>query len=142
MLVHLEFNIFKETKRINIYEKYFDKAVALGVTFKEFYKALNMFFKHRYDLVFDENYLKPADFIDFCCLINITPYKLYDDYYKFVLGTNYSRIIFENRSSLNLTQKELAKISSLSPVTIGYFENKLSYPTRKQYRQLKEVLKI
>lgn len=142
MLVNIEFNAFQEAHRLNIYERYFDKASALGVTLEEFYKAINIFIERKADLVFDEKYLKPPDFIEFCYLINIIPYKLYDDYYKFVLCKNYSRIIFENRFSLNLTQKALAKISSLSPVTIGYFENKIRYPTRTQYQLLKKVMNV
>ena len=141
MLVHLEFNLFQEANRLNIYEKYFDKASALGVTLEKFYQGVNIFLDSHPKLSFDEGYLRPADFLEFCNLINVSPNKLYDKYYRFVLSKNYSEIILKHRQSLNLNQKEFAKLSKLSPVTIGYFENKKKYPTRKQF-QLSKLLNI
>ena len=141
MLVHLEFNLFKEANRLNIYEKYFDKAFALGVTFEEFYNAVNIFLSENPKLEFDEGYLKPPDFIKFCDLIQVPPKKLYDKYYRFILSKDFSKIILNHRLSLNLNQKEFAKLTILSPVTIGLIENNKKYPTRKQFSQLMNIIK-
>lgn len=142
MLVHLEFNLFQEANRLNLYEKYFNKASALGVTLEEFYHGVNIFLNENPELKFDERYLRPPDFLKFCNLINVPPRKLYDKYYRFVLGKNFSKIILNNRLALNLSQKEFAMLSRLSPVTIGYLENKKKYPTRKQYSELSRLLTI
>ena len=141
MLVHLEFNLFQESNRLNLYEKYFDKASALGVTLEGFYHGVNIFLDNNPKLKFDEGYLRPPDFLGFCTLIKLSPNKLYDKYYRFVLSKNYSKIILNHRLSLNLNQKEFAKLSRLSPVTIGYLEKKKKYPTRKQFFQLMNVIK-
>ncbi|WP_288221621.1 helix-turn-helix domain-containing protein [uncultured Clostridium sp.] len=142
MLVHLEFNLFQEANRLNLYEKYFDKASALGVTLEEFYHEVNIFLDKNQKLEFDEGHLRPPDFLEFCTLIKVAPKKLYDKYYRFVLGKDFSKIILNNRLSLNLNQKEFAKLTRLSPVTIGYLENNKKYPTRKQYSQLSRLLTI
>ena len=142
MLVHLEFNLFQEANRLNLYEKYFNKASALGVTLEEFYHGVNIFLNENPELKFDERYLIPSDFLEFCNIIKIPPKNLYDKYYRFVLSKNYSKIILNHRFSLNLSQKEFAMLSRLSPVTIGYLENKKKYPTRKQYSQLSRLLTI
>ena len=141
MLVHLEFNLFKEANRLNLYEKYFYKASALGVTLEEFYNAINIFLSENPKLEFDEGYLKLPDFINFCNLIQVPPKKLYDKYYRFILSKNFSQIILNHRLSLNLNQKEFAKLTKLSPVTIGLIENNKKYPTRKQFSQLMNVIK-
>ena len=142
MLVHLEFNLFQESNRLNLYEKYFNKSYALGVTLEEFYHGVNIFLNENPELKFDEIYLRPPDFLKFCNLINVPPRKLYDKYYRFVLGKDFSKIILNYRLSLNLSQKEFAMLSRLSPVTIGYLENNKKYPTRKQYSQLIRLLII
>ncbi len=142
MLVHLEFNLFQEANRLNLYEKYFNKASALGVTLEEFYHGVNIFLDKIQKLEFDEGHLRPPDFLEFCTLIKVPPKKLYDKYYRFVLAKDFSKIILNYRLSSNLNQKEFAKLSSLSPVTIGYLENNKKYPTRKQYSQLSRLLTI
>lgn len=142
MLVHLEFNLFQEANRLNLYEKYFNKASALGVTLVQFYNAINIFLNKNQNLEFDEGYLRPHDFLEFCTLIKVPPKKLYDKYYRFVLSKNYSDIILNYRHSSNLNQKEFAKLSKLSPVTIGFLESNKKYPTRKQYSQLSRLLTI
>ncbi|MFU7515778.1 helix-turn-helix transcriptional regulator [Clostridium sp. HCS.1] len=136
MLVHLEFNLFQEANRLNLYEKYFDKASALGVTLEEFYHGVNIFLNKNQNLEFDEGYLRPHDFLEFCTLIKVPPKKLYDKYYRFVLGKDFSNIILNHRLSFNFNQKEFAKLTRLSPVTIGLIENNKKYPTRKQFYQL------
>lgn len=141
MLVHLEFNLFQEANRLNIYDKYFDKASALGVTLEDFYQGVNIFLDSHPKLNFDEGYLRPADFLEFCNLIKVSPNKLYDKYYRFVLSKNYSEIMLKHRQSLNLNQKDFAKLAKLSPVTIGLIENNKKYPTRKQFSQLMNVIK-
>lgn len=65
MLVHLEFNLFQEANRLNIYDKYFNKASALGVTLEDFYHGVNIFLDSHPQLSFDEGYLRAADFIKF-----------------------------------------------------------------------------
>ena len=141
MLVHLEFNLFQEANRVNLYEKYFDKASALGVTLEEFYHGVNIFLDKNQKLEFDEGHLRPPEFLEFCTLLKVPPKKLYDKYYKFVLGKDFSKIILNHRLSSNLNQKEFAKPSSLSPVTIGLLENNIKYPTRIQFTKIIEVLK-
>lgn len=142
MLVNLEFNIFQEVKRLTIYQKYFDRTIALGVTLEEFYEGVNQFISENQDLEFDEELLKPNDFLEFCRLIKVNPKKLYDKYYRFVLSKNYSKIILNYRNSLNMSQKEFAKLVKLSPVTIGLMENNKKYPTRLQFSNLNDVIKI
>jgi len=141
MLVHLEFNIFEESRRLTIYQKYFDKASALGVTSENFYEGVTRFINENPNLEFDEEFLKPPDFLEFCSLIKIEPKKLYDKYYRFVLSKNYSKIILDYRTSLNMSQKEFAKLIKLSPVTIGLLENNKKYPTRAQFFKLDNVMK-
>ena len=140
MLVHLEFNLFKEADRLTLYEKYFCKVSTLGVTLEEFYNSINIFLSENPKLEFDEGYLKPPDFIKFCDLIQVPPKKLYDKYYRFILSKNFSKIILNHRLSLNLNQKEFAKLTKLSPVTIGLIENNKKSPTRKQFFQLMNLI--
>ena len=142
MLVHIEFNLFKEANRLNIYEKYFNAAHKMGISFESFYEAINKLLSSHTNLIFDEQYLKPNDFKYFCELLNIPFKKLCDEYYKFVLMKNFPKIIKEKRLKLNLNQKELAARCNLSPVSIGKFENELKYPSRRQYVLLKEVIKL
>lgn len=141
-LVHLEFNLFEEATRLNIYEKYYDRASSLGISFDRFYTAVNSFLESTDNIFFDEKYLKPNDFKYFCNLLDISFKELSDEYYKFVLIKDFSKIILNTRISLNLTQKEFAAKCRLSPVSIGKFENKLKYPSRNQYYHLKEVMKL
>lgn len=110
--------------------------------FSDFYFKLNKFIEDNSSLGLDCNYLKPNDFINLCNFINIDYTNACDDYYEFVLLKDYSSILLNARHYLNLSQKELAKIVNLSPVSICAFENKLTYPTRNQYMQLKSFLFI
>ncbi|WP_111928697.1 hypothetical protein [Clostridium tertium] len=142
MLVHLEFNLFQEANRLNLYEKYFDKASALGVTLEDFYQGVNIFLDNNPNLNFNEGYLKQPDFLEFCNIIKVSPQKLYDKYYRFVLNKNYSEIVLNCRHSLNLNQKDLSAQCKISPVTMGKLENKLKYPLRIQYLKLKEIIKL
>lgn len=114
----------------------------MGITFDNFYKSINSFLESRPDIFFDEKYLKPDDFKYFCTLLNVTFEDIADEYYKFVLIKDFSKIILNTRLSLNLTQKEFSAKCKLSPVSIGKFENKLKYPSRNQYYHLKQVLNL
>lgn len=84
MLVHIEFNLFKEANRLNIYQKYFNTAHKLGISFESFYEAINKLLSLHTNIIFDDQYLKPNDFKFFCELLNIPFKKLCDEYYKFV----------------------------------------------------------
>lgn len=88
---------------------------------------------------FDNIYLKPSKFPELCELLAITPKKLYDKYYSFVFS-NYGKALVQYREANNLSQKQFARISNISPVDIGFFERGTKYPTRQQYIKLKEVL--
>lgn len=118
--MHLEFNIFQEIRRLTIYQKYFDKATALGVTSENFYKGVNRFINENPNLEFDEEFLKPHDFLEFCSLIKIQPEKLYDKYYRFILSKNYSQIILNYRTSLHMSQKEFANFINLVQSQLDY----------------------
>lgn len=89
---------------------------------------------------FDNKLLKPDKFFELCKLLNIAPQKLYDEYYSFVFS-NFGEAMLNFRKKINLSQKQLAKIISISPVDLGYFERQFNYPSRAQYLKLKEVLK-
>ena len=102
---------------------------------------MNVFLSANPKLEFDEGYLKPPNFIKFCDTIQVPPKKLYDKYYRCVLSKNYSKILLNHRLSLILNQKEFAKLSSLSPVTIGLIENNKKYPSRSQFTKIIEVIK-
>lgn len=142
MLVHLEFNLFEEANRLNLYEKYFDKASSLGITFEEFYRAVNSLLDSKPNITFDDRYLRPNDFKIFCDFLNIPSKKFCDEYYKFILLNNYPKTILKTRILLNLTQKDFAAKCKLSPVSIGKFENGLKYPSRKQYTQIKKFMEL
>lgn len=142
MQANLEFNLFKESKKIKLYSSYAIKFNDLGIDFSDFYFKLDKFIEDNSSLDLDCNYLKPKDFVNLCDFMNIGYDVAYDDYYEFVLLKDYSTILLNARYSLNLSQKELAKIVNLSPVSICAFENKILYPTRKQYDQLKSFLFI
>lgn len=92
MLVHLEFNLFAEGSRLNIYEKYYDRASSLGISFDKFYKSVNSFLESTDNIFFDEKYLKPNDFKYFCTLLDISFKELSDEYYKFVLIKDFSKL--------------------------------------------------
>lgn len=114
----------------------------LGISFDRFYKAVNSFLGSKDNILFDKKYLKPDDFKYFCTLLDVSFKELADEYYKFVLIKDFSKIILNFRLSLNLTQKDFAAKCRLSPVSISKFENKLKYPSRNQYYHLKEVMKL
>lgn len=119
-----------------------NKVISRGITFEQFYHSTKALIESTKNLDFDCGFLKPKDFKNLCLLLNIDFKYLCDEYYEFILIKDYSQIIFNNRISLNLTQKELAAQCKISPVTIGKLENKLRYPSRIQYFKLKEVMKF
>jgi len=94
-----------------------------------------------YDLTdkdFDGEFLNPNKLHLISKRFNIPIELLYDNYYKEVLS-NYGNSIKELRSNLNLTQKDFAKLTSLSPVSLGKFENEISFPSRKQFMLINKV---
>lgn len=137
---NLEFNLFKESKKIKLYSSYAIKFNDLGIDFSDLYFKLGKFIEENSSLDLDGNYLKPNDFVSLCDFMNIEYANACDDYYEFVLLKDYSTIILNARYSLNLSQKELAKIIYLSPLSICAFENRYIYPTRKQYTQLQKII--
>lgn len=140
MLGHLEFNLFDELKKLNIYDAYMDKVISRGISFEQFYKSTKELIENTKNLSFDSGFLKPDDFKTFCSLLKIDYIPLCDEYYEFVLLKNYSQIILSYRQLLKLSQKEFATQCNLSPVTIGKLENNLMYPSRTQYALLKELI--
>lgn len=88
----------------------------------------------------DNRFLKPEKFLELCKLLSITPRKLYDKYYSYIFS-DYGKGLLQFRENHNLTQKQFAKVSNISPVDIGLFEKGNKFPTRSQYLKLKEVLK-
>jgi len=89
---------------------------------------------------FDSECLKPERFLELCKFLEVSPLKLYDEYYSLIFS-NYGRALLKFREKNNLTQKNCAKILKISPVDIGLFEKGLKYPTRAQSLKLKEPLK-
>lgn len=87
---------------------------------------------------FDGEFLNPNKLILITKMFNISIELLYDNYYKEVLSS-YGNSIKKLRRDWNLTQKELAKLSSLSSVSIGKFENEISFPTRKQFIMINKI---
>lgn len=138
MLVHLEFNLFKEILKDQIKAKYLSLIHKLGIEDEVFENKLNLFLDSN-EVTLDEGFLKLNDFLKFCELLEIPSSKLSDDYYNFI-QSNYGRKIYNCRLVLGLNQKEFAKFTKISPVDIYKFESLLKYPNRNQYQKLKEVL--
>lgn len=138
MLVHLEFNLFKEVIKDHLKAKYLSLTRKLGIEDEVFEDKLNLFLDSN-EVTLDEGFLKLNDFLKFCELLEIPSSKLSDDYYDFI-QSNYGRKVYNCRISLGLNQKQFASLLKLSPVSIYKFESKLIYPNRTQYSKLKEVL--
>lgn len=138
MLVHLEFNLFKEIVKDQLKAKYLSLTRKLGLEDEVFEDKLNLFLNSNV-IALDEGFLKLNDFLKFCELLQIQPGKLSDDYYNFV-QSNYGMKIYNCRISLGLNQKQFAKLINISPVNIYKFESQVKYPNRTQYEKLKEVL--
>lgn len=138
MLVHLEFNLFKEILKDQIKAKYLSLIHKLGIEEEVFEDKLNSFLDSN-NVTLDKGFLKLTDFLKFCEVLGIPPNKLADDYYHFV-QSDYGRKIYNCRLSLGLNQKEFAKLTKISPVDIYKFESQLKYPNRTQYQKLMEVL--
>ncbi len=139
MLVHLEFNLFKEVIKDQLKAKYLSSTRKFRITEEVFEDKLNLFIDSN-DVTFDEGFLPLKDFIRFCEVIGIPPNKLTDDYYDFI-QSNYGRKIYNCRLPLGLNQKEFAKLTKISPVDIYKFESQLKYPNRTQYQKLKKLMK-
>lgn len=138
MLVHLEFNLFKEVIKDHLKAKYLSLTRKLGIEDEVFEDKLNLFLDSN-DVTLDEGFLKLNDFLKFCELLEIQPCKLSDDYYNFI-QSDYGRKVYNCRITLGLNQKQFASLIKLSPVSIYKFESQLKYPNRTQYLKLKEVL--
>ncbi|MBZ9684985.1 hypothetical protein G9F72_001245 [Clostridium estertheticum] len=88
----------------------------------------------------DDIFLRPEILESICTNSNLSPSIFYDDYYSFIFS-DYSTKILDWRQNKKITQKKAAKILKISPVDIGDWERKLSYPSRYQFIKLKEVIK-
>lgn len=142
MIGNLEFNLFKEKSKLTILSTYsyvFSKIKLNSVTL---HIKIDEFIDSHPNLSFDNNFLKPYDFLEFCSLLEIDARDYYDEYYEFILNHNYSKIILSERLNLKLSQKSLAKKCNISPCSIGKFENNISYPTRNQYLLLKTHINV
>lgn len=114
--------------------KYLSLTRKLGIEDEVFDDKLNLFLDSN-DVTLDEGFLKLNDFLKFCEVLGIPPNKLDDNYYDFI-QSDYGRKIYNCRLSLELNQKEFAKLTKISPVDIYKFESQLKYPNRTQYKKL------
>lgn len=119
--------------------KYLSLIHKLGIEEEVFEDKLNSFLDSN-NVTLDKEFLKLTDFLKFCEVLVIPPNKLADDYYNFV-QSSYGRKIYNCRLDLGLNQKEFAKLSKISPVSIYKFESQLKAPNRTQYSKLKKFLK-
>lgn len=134
--------MFQALDKNKIYTIYGPLINKLGYSADFIEERLDYFFDRYKNIRFDEEYLTPLDFIRLCYTFNLPYIKLCDEYYKFVFSTNFNKILLNKRKQLHLNQKELAKITKISPVDIYKFEIKLKYPTRSQYERLKKTLNL
>lgn len=118
--------------------KYLSLTRKLGIEDEVFEDKLNSFLDSN-EVTLDEGFLKLNDFLNFCELLQIQPCKLSDDYYNFI-QSNYGRKIYDCRFSLELNQKEFAKLTKISPADIYKFESQVKTPNRTQYQKLNNIL--
>ncbi|EGT2190513.1 XRE family transcriptional regulator [Clostridium perfringens] len=120
-------------------EKYYKIVTDFDFSEEEYIENIEIFIEVHFPIVLDEGFLSPEHFKTFCGLFMIPYTFISDEYYLFVLS-DYAKIIYDGRKSLNYTQKNLANECNISPVDVYKFESYLKYPTRKQYKKLKQVL--
>lgn len=120
-------------------EKYYKIVTDFDFSEEEYIENIEIFIEVHFPIVLDEGFLSPEHFKTFCGLFMIAYTFISDEYYLFVLS-DYAKIIYDGRKSLNYTQKDLANECNISPVDVYKFESYLKYPTRKQYKKLKQVL--
>ncbi|HHD2591877.1 TPA: multiprotein-bridging factor 1 family protein [Clostridium perfringens] len=120
-------------------EKYYKIVTDFEFSEEEYIENIEIFIEVHFPIVLDEGFLSPEHFKTFCGLFMIPYTFISDEYYLFVLS-DYAKIIYDGRKSLNYTQKDLANECNISPVDVYKFESYLKYPTRKQYKKLKQVL--
>lgn len=120
-------------------EKYYKIVTDFDFSEEEYIENIEIFIEVHFPIVLDEGFLSPEHFKTFCGLFMIPYTFISDEYYLFVLS-DYAKIIYDVRKSLNYTQKNLANECNISPVDVYKFESYLKYPTRKQYKKLKQVL--
>lgn len=120
-------------------EKYYKIVTDFDFSEEEYIENIEIFIEVHFPIVLDEGFLSPEHFKTFCGLFMIPYTFISDEYYLFVLS-DYAKIIYDGRKSLNYTQKDLANECNISPVDVYKFESYLKYPTRKQYKKLKQVL--
>ena len=87
----------------------------------------------------DGNFLRPEILASICNSFNLSPSIFYDNYYSFIFS-DYSTKILQWRQNKKISQKKAAKILKISPVDIGDWERKISYPSRYQFIKLQEVI--
>lgn len=112
-----------------------NKLVALGISKDEIDKAINSMASRVTPKDFDENHLITSKLVKLCKLLKIDSKVLFDDYDRFIVN-DYGGALLKYRRKNNLSQKELAKLLSVSPTYILSWETKKTFPSRRQYRSL------
>lgn len=85
---------------------------------------------------FDDNHLLPEDVIKLSQRLSLSLKYFFDDYYKYIFLNCSSQLRnWRNNNKINI--KKAASILAVSPTDLSNWENKKSYPTRKQYLKIK-----
>ncbi|MEG1797267.1 MAG: helix-turn-helix transcriptional regulator, partial [Clostridium sp.] len=113
---------------MNLLKQFYSKLSRISISDNKIFSRIRSVVSDLTDKDFDEEFLNPNKLDLISKVYTISIELLYHNYYKEVLS-NYGNSIKELRSNLNLTQKYLAKLSSLSPISIGKFENEISFPS-------------
>ena len=131
----IRFNFNFELGRMMLKESVEDRLAALGIRRDRIDKAINIMASGVTPRDFDESHLITTKLVELCKLLKIDPKVLFDEYDRFIQN-NYSDTILKYRRINNLSQKDLAKVLSVSPTYILKWETKRTFPSRKQYRNL------
>lgn len=89
---------------------------------------------------FDDNHLPLEDVIKLSQRLSLPLKYFFDDYYKYIFLNCSSQLRnWRNKNKINI--KKAAGILAVSPTDLSKWENKKSYPTRKQYIKIRLCLR-
>jgi hypothetical protein len=124
----IEFNLYSKVIQQYIYSQFDKRFIKTRLIYEDIKDAVKDFSQKLRSKDFDNNYLKPNIFLQFCKELNINPTQLYDECYSFIFSDS-GNILHRYRAKYSLNQKQLTKLLSLSPSDIGLFEKSTSTST-------------
>lgn len=113
--------------------------ISSKITFDKLVNEINSIIDDANFNNFDDGHLPPDAVIKLSQRLSLPLKYFFDDYYKFVFSNCPSQLKnWRNKNSINL--KRAASILAVSPTDLSKWENRISFPTRKQYMKILKLL--